>query len=134
MRHGAWFGLVLTLAACSSTSGDNSHLTLNDPTWDRVTVELVITKRADCDSRGDGAAAILADPALPRRPTEPGRAAAAAADRARRGDFPPGGGPARRGRAGNIRGRAYVLRAAGQLAARQPGQRRRALSALSRHL
>ena len=31
-----------------------SVLTLNDPSWERVNVEVVITKRADCDSRGDG--------------------------------------------------------------------------------
>jgi hypothetical protein len=53
MRYRAWL-LVLSLAGCSSTPPGASVLTLNDPTWDRVNVELVITKSADCDSRGEG--------------------------------------------------------------------------------
>jgi len=47
-------GLALLLAACSSKPGDTAHLTLNNPVWDRVNVEIVITKRADCDSREEG--------------------------------------------------------------------------------
>jgi hypothetical protein len=45
------------LAGCSmfgSPSGGGSQLTLNDPYWDRVTVEIVITKNTDCDNRGEG--------------------------------------------------------------------------------
>jgi hypothetical protein len=53
MRYRAWL-FVGFLAGCSSTQSDTATLTLNDPDWDRVNVELVITKRADCDSRGDG--------------------------------------------------------------------------------
>jgi hypothetical protein len=53
MRYRAWL-LVLSLAGCSSTPPDTSVLTLNDPSWDRVNVEIVITRRADCDSRGEG--------------------------------------------------------------------------------
>ena len=49
-----WIIGCLSLAACSSTPSDTSTLTLNDPYWDRVNVEVVITKRADCDSRGEG--------------------------------------------------------------------------------
>lgn len=45
---------LLALAACSSTPSGMATLTLNDPYWDRVNVEIVITKRADCDSRGEG--------------------------------------------------------------------------------
>lgn len=45
---------LLALAACASGSGGTATLTLNDPAWDRVNVELVITRRADCDSRADG--------------------------------------------------------------------------------
>ncbi|HVC57360.1 MAG TPA: hypothetical protein VND95_15500 [Stellaceae bacterium] len=44
----------LLLAACSATPRDTAELTLHDPYWDRVNVEVVITKRADCDSRGNG--------------------------------------------------------------------------------
>jgi hypothetical protein len=47
------FGL-LTLVACSSSPPGTAALTLNDPYWDRVNVEVVVTKRADCDSRGEG--------------------------------------------------------------------------------
>ena len=49
-----WIIFCLSLAACSSAPSDSSTLTLNDPYWERVNVELVITKRADCDSRGEG--------------------------------------------------------------------------------
>ena len=45
---------LLLLAACTAKSSDSSTLILNDPYWDRVNVELVITKRADCDSRAEG--------------------------------------------------------------------------------
>ena len=45
---------LAALAACSSAPKDTSRLTLKDPTWDRVNVEVVITKRADCDSRDEG--------------------------------------------------------------------------------
>ncbi len=53
MRGRVWL-LVLALAACSSGPGGTTNLTLNDPYWDRVNVEVVITKRADCDSRAEG--------------------------------------------------------------------------------
>jgi len=54
MRH--WAGLIAVLwaAACSSAPGGTATLTLNDPYWERVNVQIVITKRADCDSREDG--------------------------------------------------------------------------------
>ncbi|HLY44112.1 MAG TPA: hypothetical protein VKQ73_00930 [Stellaceae bacterium] len=45
---------IFVVAACSSSPKGSSTLTLNDPYWDRVNVEVVITKRADCDSRADG--------------------------------------------------------------------------------
>ncbi len=54
MRHRAWLLVLPWLAACSSAPGDTARLTLNDPTWERVNVEIVITRSADCDSRGDG--------------------------------------------------------------------------------
>src|SRR4051794_1474769 len=47
-------GLVL-LGGCSSPPpADTSRLTLNNPYWDRVNVQLVITHGSDCDNRGDG--------------------------------------------------------------------------------
>jgi hypothetical protein len=53
MRH--WAGLaVLWVAACSSAPAGTATLTLNNRYWDRVNVEIVITKRADCDSRAEG--------------------------------------------------------------------------------
>ena len=42
------------LAACSSHSEGAGQLTLNDPYWDRVNVEIVITRSANCDNRGEG--------------------------------------------------------------------------------
>jgi hypothetical protein len=53
MRFVAVFGLLL-LAACGSQPADSSTLILNDPYWDRVNVEIVVTRRADCDSRAEG--------------------------------------------------------------------------------
>jgi hypothetical protein len=49
-----WIVGMVLLAACSSTPEGSARLTLNDPYWERVNVEVVITKRADCDSRGKG--------------------------------------------------------------------------------
>jgi len=54
-----FFGLITLslLAGCSmfgSPSSGGSRLTLNDPYWDRVTVEIVITSNTDCDNRGQG--------------------------------------------------------------------------------
>jgi hypothetical protein len=54
VRCWAMLAAVLSLAACSSTPRGTATLTLNDPYWDRVNVEIVVTKRADCDSRGEG--------------------------------------------------------------------------------
>ncbi len=45
------------LAGCSvfsSKPADTASLTLNNPSWDRVNVEVVITKSTDCDNRGEG--------------------------------------------------------------------------------
>lgn len=39
------------LAACSSAPADSARLTLNNPYWERVNVQLVITKSSDCDNR-----------------------------------------------------------------------------------
>jgi hypothetical protein len=45
---------LLALAACSSPPADSARLTLNNPYWDRVNVQLVITKSSDCGNRGEG--------------------------------------------------------------------------------
>ena len=47
------FGLLFAafLAACGSLGAAN-RLTLNNPGWDRVNVEIVVTKSANCDDRG----------------------------------------------------------------------------------
>jgi hypothetical protein len=54
MRHYAGLVVVLFAAACTSTPAGTAELTINNPYWDKVNVEVVITKRADCDSREDG--------------------------------------------------------------------------------
>jgi hypothetical protein len=44
MRYVAWLAVSLPLAACGSGgSGQSATLVLNNPTWDRVNVEAVIT-------------------------------------------------------------------------------------------
>src|SRR5438046_3042421 len=62
MRLSGPFGLLgllgllglTAVAGCSRPTADTAQLTLRDPSWDRVSVEIVITKRADCDSRDEG--------------------------------------------------------------------------------
>ena len=54
MRHWVIVAALSLLAACSSKPADTARLTLNDFYWERVNVEIVITKNADCDNRGDG--------------------------------------------------------------------------------
>ena len=54
-RYPAWLIAVLLLSACSSSgSSQTATLTLDNPTWDRVNVQAVITTSADCDNRGGG--------------------------------------------------------------------------------
>jgi hypothetical protein len=46
---------LAVLAGCSSDPpAGSSRLSLNNPYWDRVNVQLVVTRSADCDNRGDG--------------------------------------------------------------------------------
>lgn len=47
-------GLGLGLAACASTPDDVAELTLNESAWDKVNVQVVVTRLADCDNRGEG--------------------------------------------------------------------------------
>jgi hypothetical protein len=51
-RYRGWLAALLMVAACSSGSSQSATLILNNPTWDRVNVEAVITNSADCDNRG----------------------------------------------------------------------------------
>ena len=55
MRYRTWL-LVLSLAltACSGAFGGGTTLTLKNPDWERVNVEVVITKRTDCNARDAG--------------------------------------------------------------------------------
>lgn len=53
----SWSVGFLLLAGCgmfSSKPADTATLSLNDPYWDRVNVEVVITRSSDCDNRGEG--------------------------------------------------------------------------------
>jgi hypothetical protein len=52
MRFPAVLLAMLGLAACSSGSDKSATLILNNPYWDRVNVEAVITKSTDCNNRG----------------------------------------------------------------------------------
>jgi hypothetical protein len=46
---------LIVLAGCSSPApADSTRLSLNNPYWDRVNVQLVVTRNSDCDKRGDG--------------------------------------------------------------------------------
>jgi hypothetical protein len=54
MRCLVLLSALLALAGCSSGSSQSATLTLDDPTWDRVNVEAVITKSSDCDDRQNG--------------------------------------------------------------------------------
>jgi hypothetical protein len=51
-RYPAWLSAVLVVAACSSGSSQTATLILDNETWERVNVEVVITNSADCDNRG----------------------------------------------------------------------------------
>ena len=54
MRYLLVLSAVLVFAGCSSGSSHSATLILDDPTWDRVNVQAVITKSSDCDDRQNG--------------------------------------------------------------------------------
>jgi len=54
MRYFASLPALFLLSACSSGSSQSATLILDNPTWDRVNVEVVITNSSDCDNRGKG--------------------------------------------------------------------------------
>jgi hypothetical protein len=52
MRHVAWLAVLLSLAACGlGGNSQSATLILDNPTWDRVNVEAVITTSPNCDNR-----------------------------------------------------------------------------------
>ena len=53
LRALAATGLVILGGCGSSPPPDTARLSLNNPRWDRVNVQFVITRGTDCDSRGD---------------------------------------------------------------------------------
>jgi hypothetical protein len=52
MRYSWSIAFLFGLAACSSAPSDASKITLHNPEWDHVNVQVVITKSANCDDRG----------------------------------------------------------------------------------
>ena len=54
MRYLPLIAALLTVSGCSSGSSQSATLTLNDPIWDRINVQVVITKSSDCDERQNG--------------------------------------------------------------------------------
>ncbi|MGH7095056.1 MAG: hypothetical protein ACREFB_16185 [Stellaceae bacterium] len=57
MHRGFWLAgvLALVLSACGhSEPAGYAKLVLHDSAWDQVHVQIVVTKSADCDSRGRG--------------------------------------------------------------------------------
>jgi hypothetical protein len=52
MRYAVIAGAMVMLVACSSRAPGSATLVLNDPYWERVNVQVVITKNGDCDTRG----------------------------------------------------------------------------------
>jgi hypothetical protein len=52
MRYRVGLAALLCLSACSSTPKDAGALKLVNRDWDRVNVEVVYTRSADCDDRG----------------------------------------------------------------------------------
>lgn len=53
MRKLAWLAGLLLLAACGDDHAPTgtTKLTLRDPAWEAVNVQLVVTKNANCDTR-----------------------------------------------------------------------------------
>ncbi len=54
MRYLGLLAALLVFSGCSSGSSHSATLVLDDPTWDRVNVQAVITLSSDCDERQNG--------------------------------------------------------------------------------
>lgn len=54
MRYLFLLSALLVFSGCSSGSSQSATLILDNPTWDRVHVQAVITRSSDCDERQTG--------------------------------------------------------------------------------
>lgn len=54
MRYPTLITALLIVSGCSSGSDHSATLILDNPTWDRVNVQAVITKSEDCSERSNG--------------------------------------------------------------------------------
>ena len=54
MRYLTLVAVLLVVSGCSSGSDQSATLVLDNPTWDRVNVEAVITRSSDCNERSNG--------------------------------------------------------------------------------
>ena len=54
MRYLVLTTTLLVVCGCSSGSSQSATLVLDNPTWERVNVEAVITKCDDCTNRSEG--------------------------------------------------------------------------------
>lgn len=52
MRYRIWLLALLGLAACTSRPADSSQVTLRNTVWDRVNVQVVITRAGSCSDSG----------------------------------------------------------------------------------
>ena len=52
MRFRFWLIATALLAAACSLGSGGPQLTLKNPVWDRVDVEIVLTRSSDCSNRG----------------------------------------------------------------------------------
>jgi hypothetical protein len=54
MRYLLLVAALLVFSGCSSGSSHSATLILDNPTWDKVNVQAVITQSSDCDERQNG--------------------------------------------------------------------------------
>jgi hypothetical protein len=54
MRYFVLAVVAAAVCACSSGSDNSATLILDNPSWDRVNVEAVITKSSDCGDKSNG--------------------------------------------------------------------------------
>lgn len=54
MRYFVLAAAAVAVCGCSSGSDNSATLILDNPSWDRVNVEAVITKSSDCSDKSNG--------------------------------------------------------------------------------